>query len=180
MVEPSVWTLAARLLILTTDRPGASKAKPTVATFYETGIVTCLYEALFMSAVLAHYDIRHEESFKNPKGRGAPKQVDLWLRPCNGGDPMMIEAGDFSVGKVHRDLAKLKLLNSDGTNWFLAFFRTSPVSADPLKELNRSFSRKNGLDKKRVRLHPSLVRSFDVFRPNSLPDKFGVALLQGR
>lgn len=62
LVEPAVWGLAARLLILTTDRKGSSKAKPSVSTFYETGIVTSLYEAMLMSAVLSNYDIRHEES----------------------------------------------------------------------------------------------------------------------
>jgi len=179
LVEPAVWSLAARLLILTTDRKGSAKAKPTVATFYETGIVTALYEAMLMSAVLSNYEIRHEEAFKVRVGRGAPKQVDLWLRPHNGGWPMMIEAGDFAPGKVHRDLAKLKALNSTGTNWFLAFFRQPPISDDPISELQRSFNRRNGLKCNLVGLDSALVRSFDVFRPNGMPDKFGVALLRG-
>jgi hypothetical protein len=178
LVEPAVWSLAARLLILTTDRKGSAKAKPSVATFYETGIVTSLYEAMLMSAVLSNYDIRHEEPYKKNKSKGAPKQVDLWLRPHNGGIPILIEAGDFSPGKVHADLAKIRKLNPNGTNWFLAFFRKSPISADPLKELQRSFKRKNGLDSKSVKLEKVLVRSFDVFRPNGTPDKFGVALLR--
>src|SRR5690606_10221408 len=114
LVEPAVWSLAARLLILTTDRKGATKHQPTVATFYETGIVTAVYEALLMSPVLAHLEIRHEMSYKTRGGKGAPKQVDLWLRPHNGGRPIMIEAGDFAVGKIHRDLAKLRTLNANG------------------------------------------------------------------
>lgn len=179
LVEPAVWSLAARLLILTTDRKGSAKAKPTVATFYETGIVTSLYEAMLMTAALSNYDIRHEEPYKLTPGKGGPKQVDLWLRPHNGGIPIMIEAGDFTPGKVHRDLTKLKQLNPNGTNWFLAFFRTEPISANPLQELQRSFKRKNGLDDQKVRLDTSLVTSFDVFRPNGTPDKFGVALLRG-
>lgn len=179
LVEPAVWSLAARLLILTTDRKGSAKAKPTVATFYETGIVTSLYEALLMSAVLSNYDIRHEEPYKLTKGKGAPKQVDLWLRPHNGGIPLMIEAGDFAPGKVHHDLEKLKTLNPKGTNWFLAFFRQAPVSCDPLTELKKSFKRRNGLDRAKVRLETSLVTSFGVFRPNDEPDSFGVALLRG-
>ncbi|WP_423391945.1 hypothetical protein [Burkholderia sp. LMG 21824] len=180
LVEPAVWTLAARLLILTTDRKGSKKSKPNVSTFYETGIVTAIYEAMLMSAVLSGYDIRHEEPYKSSK-KGAPKQVDLWLRPCNGGIPMLIEAGDFSVGKVHRDLAKIKSLNPNGTNWFLAFFRQdAATAADPLLALQASFGRKNGLDATKVKLEPSLVRSFDVFRPNGAPDKFGVALLRGK
>ena len=180
LVEPAVWSLAARLLILTTDRRGSAKSKPTVATFYETGIVTALYEAMLMSAVLSNYDIRHEEPYKVSTGKGAPKQVDLWLRPHNGGWPMMIEAGDFGVGKVHADLKKLKALNPSGTNWFLAFFRSAPESADPAKELKRSFSRKNGLDQNVVKLETSLVKSFAVFRPNGNPDQFGVALLRAK
>lgn len=179
LVEPAVWSLAARLLILTTDRKGSAKAKPNVATFYETGLVTSLYEAMLMSAALSNYDIRHEEPYKLSAGKGAPKQVDLWLRPYNGGIPIMIEAGDFAPGKVHRDLAKLKKLNTSGTNWFLAFFRVAPISADPLLELRRSFMRKNGLDDTKVGLEKSLVMSFDVFRPNGVPDKFGAALLRG-
>lgn len=180
LVEPAVWSLAARLLILTTDRKGSKKHRPTVATFYETGIVTALYEALMMSPVLAHLDIRHEMPFKTTVGAGAPKQVDLWIRPHNGGHPIMIEAGDFAVGKVHRDLAKLKTLNEQGTNWFLAFFRELPTAADPLSELNKSFQRKNGLDNTKVKMEKSLVRTFEVFRPRAAADKFGVALLRGK
>ena len=179
LIEPAVWSLAARLLILTTDRPGSKKHQPTVGTFYETGLVTALYEALLMSPVLAHMEVRHEMPFKTSAGKGAPKRVDLWLRPHNGGQPMMIEAGDFGVGKVHRDLDKLKKLNPNGTNWFLAFFRSRSEASDPLGELEKSFGRKNGLDEKKVKMEKPLVRSFDVYRPQSPPDKFGVALLRG-
>ena len=180
LVEPAVWTLAARLLILTTDRKGSQKAKPTVATFYETGIVTALYEAMLMSAVLANYDIRHEEPFRSTTGKGAPKRVDLWLRPHNGGNPILIEAGDFAAGKVHGDLAKIKKLNPKGTNWFLAFFRSGAPAAKPLVELNRSLKRKNGISSKHVKLESKLVQSFQVFRPNGVPDAFGVALIRGK
>lgn len=180
LVEPAVWSLAARLLILTTDRKGSVAAKPSVATFYETGLVTALYEAMLMTPVLANHDIRHEEPYKVGSGQGAPKQVDLWLRPHNGGWPMMIEAGDFAPGKVHRDLAKIKRLNPKGTNWFLAFFREQPESAAPEIELARSFKRANGLDSLRVVSHPNLVKSFGVFRPNGTPDPFGVALLRAK
>lgn len=178
LVEPAVWSLAARLLILTTDRKGSAKAKPSVATFYETGIVTSLYEAMLMSAVLSNYDIRHEEPYRTSGKRGAPKQVDLWLRPYNGGIPILIEAGDFTPRKVHRDLMKLKKRNPKGTNWFLAFFRKAPKSSDPFRELTRCFERKGGLNAKRVKVENALVMSFDVFRPNGTPDKFGAALLR--
>lgn len=40
LVEPAMWALASKLLILSTERKGAEKHKPSVATFYETGIVT--------------------------------------------------------------------------------------------------------------------------------------------
>ena len=179
LVEPAVWTLAARLLILTTGRRGAAKAKPNVSTFYETGIVTALYEAMLMSARLSNYDIRHEEKFRLHSGVGASKRVDLWLRPFNGGNPILIEAGDFQVGKVRTDLAKCKALNPKGDSWFLAFFRSLPQSLDPSAELSRAFARKDGLDSKLVQMDPKLVRAFDVFRPNGEPDKFGVALLRG-
>lgn len=180
LAEPAVWSLAARLLILTTDRKGSAKAKPTVATFYETGIVTSLYEAMLMSAALSNYDIRHEEPYKNGSGAGAPKRVDLWLRPHNGGTPILIEAGDFSTKKVHDDLAKIKKLNPKGDNWFLALFRSGKGAEDPLSLLEHSFSMKTkGLNKTLVKLEPKLVHSFPVFRPNGKPDSFGVALLRG-
>jgi hypothetical protein len=133
-----------------------------------------------MTPVLAHLEIRHEMAFRTTNGRGAPKQVDLWIRPRNGGFPTMIEAGDFAVGKVHRDLEKLATLNPNGANWFLAFFRGASAAERPLEELNRSFERLNGLDAARVEMTTSLVRSFGVFRPHAEPDKFGVALLRGR
>lgn len=180
LVEPAVWSLAARLLILTTDRPGSKKHQPTVSTFYETGLVTALYEALLMSPMLAHLEIRHEMSFEKLQGRGAPKRVDLWLRPHNGGRAIMIEVGDFGVKKVHSDLAKLKVLNPKGTIWFLAFFRKEPAAANPYCELKKSFDRGNGLDTAKVIMSKPLVRSFDVYRPNSKPDKFGAALLRGK
>lgn len=180
LVEPAVWSLAARLLILTTGRKGSAKHKPTVATFYETGLVTALYEALLMSPALAHLDIRHEMPFKEGTGKGAPKRVDLWLRAHNGGTPTMIEAGDFEPAKVHSDLGKLTKIDPKATRWFLAFFRDLPAAATPLEVLEKSFSRKGGgLDSKQVELDEALVRSFEVYRPGALPDKFGVALLRG-
>ncbi|MDE2412336.1 MAG: hypothetical protein KGM18_11240 [Sphingomonadales bacterium] len=178
LVEPAVWSLAARLLILTTERRGSKKRRPTVQTFYETGLVTALYEAMLMSPILAHMDIRHEEPYPTP-GKGAPKQVDLWLRPHNGGRPMLIEAGDYSVGKVHRDLKKIKALNPRGTNWFLAFFRDQADDFDINGKLNASVGRKNGLSAAVVDVNKSLIHSFAIPRPNGVQDKFGIALLRG-
>lgn len=181
LVKPAVWSLASRLLILTTDRRGSKTHQPTVATFYETGLVTALYESLLMSPVLAHLDIRQEMPPDRTGARGAPVRVDLWLRAHNGGKPTMIEVGDFSVGKVHNDLKKLAKLNPKGTNWFLAFFRgDNDLSEFVLLELlSTSFNRKNGLKTKKVRMDKSLVQVFDVHRPNHPADKFGVALLRG-
>lgn len=106
---------------MTSGRAGSARFKPTVATFYETGLVTALYEQLLMSPNLNHLEIRHEMPYQGPVG--APKQVDLWLRHLDGAHPQLIEAGDFGVGKVHADLAKITALNPRGANWFLAFFR---------------------------------------------------------
>lgn len=92
----------------------------------------------------------------------------------------MIEAGDFSVKKVHSDLAKLKNLNPNGINWFLAFFRSGDAALDPLPEIKKSFNRANGLDDARVKMEPILVKSFKVYRPNKEPDPFGIALLRGK
>ena len=179
LVQPAVWSLAARLLVLSTHRLGSQTFKPTVSTFYETSIITSLYEALLMSPVLAHLEVRHEMPYPGPVG--APKQVDLWLRPHNGGYPHLIEAGDFSVGKVHRDLGKLKALNPSGSNWFLAFFRDPTYGArDPWSVIQNSFQRANGLDKTLVDASSHFATSFDVYRPNTTPDPFGAALFQAR
>jgi hypothetical protein len=118
---------------------------------------------MLMTAALSHYEIRHEEPFPGV-GRGAPKRVDLWLRPHNGGNPMLIEAGDFAVGKIHRDLEKIRALNPNGQNWFLAFFRTASLNEDLVGLIKQSFERKNGLDKNKVAYSESLIRTFGVFR----------------
>ena len=60
LVQPAVQALAARLFVLTSGRKGSTKYRPTVNTFYETGIVTALYEHLLMSPILQHLEIRHE------------------------------------------------------------------------------------------------------------------------
>lgn len=179
LVQPAVQTLAARLFVLTSGRAGSKKYRPTVNTFYETGIVTALYEHLLMSPLLQHLEIRCEMPYHGPVG--APKRVDLWLRPVNGGRPFLLEAGDFSVGKVHKDLEKISAVNPHGTNWYLAFFRDSKTTTpgDPWSVLRQSFERKNGLDKRLVEASEELVNHFEVFRPTGDHDTFGVALLRG-
>ncbi len=180
LVQPAVQSLAARLFVLTSGREGSQKYCPTVNTFYETGIVTSLYEHLLMSPRLQHLEIRHEMPYPGPVG--APQRVDLWLRPVNGGHPMLMEAGDFEVRKVHADLKKISTVNPNGTNWFLAFFRdpqkTTP--ADPWSVLANSFKRSNGLDNTLVAADPSLVVHFEVYRPTGNHDTFGAALLRGK
>ena len=181
LVEPAVWALAARLLILTTGRKGSVKYQPTVGTFYETGVVTEIYEALLMCPLLAHIEIRHEFPIKVNPGRGAPQQIDLWLRPHNGGRPTMIEVGDFSVQKVHADLGKLARLNPDGTNWFLALFRSPSTAGDPWAEIERCRRRsRSPLDPQIAKAERRLTKSFKVYRPVAEPEDFGVALLRGQ
>jgi len=180
LVEPAMWALASKLLILSTERKGAKKHKPSVSTFYETGIVTALYEAMLMSPALANQDIRHEMPDKRlPGAKGAPKQVDLWLRPYNGGVPTMIEAGDFSASKVHRDLNKIKRMNPDGQNWFLAFFRTEPHASNPKACIDKAFRRKNGgLSKRTTYDSRILLHSFKIYRSRGCYESFGVAMFQ--
>lgn len=177
-VQPAVMATAARLFVLTTGRAGSSKYQPTVATFYETGLVTALYEQLLMSPALAHLEIRHEMPYQGPMG--APKRVDLWLRPVNGGYPHLLEAGDFGVGKIHKDVQKMKSLNPNGSNWFLAFFRSPDEAGIPGKVVERSLSRANGLKSTLVDMDWRLVGSFDVYRPDGNHDPFGVALLRAK
>jgi len=180
LVQPAVQALAARLFVLTSGRNGSAKYRPTVNTFYETGIVTSLYEHLLMSPALQHLEIRHEMPYHGPVG--APKRVDLWLRPVNGGHPTLIEAGDFAVGKVHTDLAKIKTLNPNGTNWFLALFR-DPVKTnpnDPWTVLTNSLAHGAGLDPAKVEADQTLVTHFEVYRPTGDHDAFGVAFLRGK
>jgi len=180
LIQPSVQSLAARLFVLTSGREGSEKYRPTVNTFYETGIVTSIYEHLLMSPKLQHLEIRHEMPYQGPAG--APRRVDLWLRPVNGGHPTLIEAGDFGVGKVHEDLDKIIALNPNGTSWFLAFFRDSERTnpSDPLATLTASLGRANGLDSAKVDIDESLITHFEVYRPTGDHDTFGVALIRGK
>lgn len=190
-VQPAVYSLAGRLFVLTAGRRGSRLYMPTVATFYETSIVTALYETLLMLPDLVRLEIRHEMPYPPPKPaarkaatkkpakrKGAPKKVDLWMRPPKGGYPHLIEAGDFSVGKVHRDCRKITALNPNGSNWFLAFFREPSEASDPWAVLQASLARKNGLNGARVHVDRRLVGSFLVYRPDGASDPFGYALLR--
>lgn len=177
LVQPAVLDLAGRLFVLTTGRRGSKKYRPTVMDFYETGIVSVLYEHMLMTPSLQHMDIRHEMPYPGP-GRGAPRRVDLWLRPFNGGYPHLIEAGDFSVGKVHSDIKKIIGVAANGGHWFLAFFR-QVIPTDPWQEIKASYRRKNGLNHNLVGAKKSLTGTFQVYRPDGQHDTFGFALLKG-
>lgn len=142
LVEPAVRSLADRIFVLTAGRQGSKKYKPTISSFYETGIVVALYEFLLMSPDLSHLEIRHENPYS---ATTRPLQVDLWIRPPNGGRPTLIEAGDFSPGKVKADAKKMRSLNKKGNNWFLAFFRDEPHSREPWAKLQQAKRRKGSL-----------------------------------
>ena len=178
LIQPSIQALASRLFVLTAGREGSEKFKPTISDFYETGIVTVLYEHLLMTPLLQHMDIRHEMPYPG-SGRGAPKKVDLWMRPFNGGDPHLIEAGDFAVGKVHNDIKKLETITDRGARWFLAFFRDE-TAVDPWKTIQDSFKRGNGLDANKVEAQQSLTGTFQVYRPDGNHDNFGYSLFKGK
>jgi len=177
-VEPAIYALAVKLFVLTTDRKGSARHKPTVGTFYETGIVTAIYEHLLMMPKLSHLEIRHEMPYQGPAG--APKRVDLWIRPPNGGYAHLIEAGDFGVKKIHADLRKIKKLNPRGSNWFLAFFRDSATASDYENTIKRSLQRGNGLKPAEVQFNPLWANSFKVYRPNNDYDNFAFAVFKAK
>jgi hypothetical protein len=127
LIEPAVRSRADQLYVLSGGRPGSKKRKPNITTYYETGLVVALFEYLLMSPKLAHLEICHERAYR---ATTRPEQVDIWIKPVNGGIETLIECGDFSPGKVKDDAEKMRRLNPRGVNWFLAFFasKTRPVS----------------------------------------------------
>src|ERR1039458_9790142 len=120
IIEPAVRSRADRLYVLVGGRPGSQKRKPNITNYYETGLVVAIYEFLLMSPDLAHLEICHEKSYQ---ATTKPQQVDIWIKPVNGGIETLIECGDFSPHKVKDDAKKMRRLNPRGVNWFLAFFR---------------------------------------------------------
>jgi hypothetical protein len=175
LVEPAVRSLASRLFVLTGGRAGSAKHKVTITSFYETGIVTALFEFLLMSPELAHLEIRHENPYT---ATTRPLQVDLWIRPPKGGYPHLIEAGDFKPQKLKNDAAKMRKLNKKGANWFLAFFREEPDSRKPKKKLDQARQRKGSLKGKHINIDKRLVRSFSIKLPGQVPIHFGYALIR--
>lgn len=181
LVQPAVTAVAARLFVLSAYRYGSAKYQPAIDSFYETGIVTALYEHMLMSPVLAHLEIRHEMPYPGAgaPGPGAPRRVDLWVRPPYGGYPHLIEAGDFRVSKVHNDLDRAKGLNNNGSNWFLAFFRGEDTGAqDAVRRVQTSLARSDGLDATKVKFDKRLCTNFDIYSPDGEHQLFGAALLR--
>ncbi len=174
LVEPAVRSRADRLYLLTGGRKGSQKRKPTIATYYETGLVVALYEFLLMAPELSHLEICHERAFK---GKTRPEQVDLSIQPVNGGRVTLIECGDFSPKKLREDASKMRRLNPKGANWFLAFFRDPKTAPDPWKKIKYCRGRKASLKGVHVDLAEKFCSSFKIKLPNSEID-FGFALIK--
>ncbi len=176
LVEPAVRSRADRLYLLTGARPGSQKRKPTISNYYETGLVVALYEFLLMAPKLAHLEICHERAYK---GKTKPEQVDLSIQPVNGGRVTLIECGDFSPKKVKDDVSKMRRLNPDGTNWFLAFFRDQKTACDPWKKIQECRGRKGSLKGVRIELAKKFCDSFTIELPDSTIC-FGFALIKAK
>lgn len=121
MVEPALRFVAHDLQVLTANRPGNKDFHPSVLDLYETTLVFQVYRHMLMYSELRDYDVRWEM----PMGA---KYVDLWMRPLGGGEPNLVEAGDFTVPKVHDDLEKLRTLASKSHWYFLAFFERTRMT----------------------------------------------------
>jgi hypothetical protein len=175
IVEPAIRSRADRLYVLSEGRPGSHRHKPKITNYYETGLVIAIYEFLLMSPDLAHLEISHERRFP---AATRPQQVDIWIKPPNGGRATLIECGDFTPGKVKFDASKMRRLNRKGINWFLAFFRDqNPPSRDPWKELKRCRGRKGSLKGVHVSLDQGFTASFKIRLPNVEFD-FGYSLIR--
>lgn len=176
LVEPAVRSRADRLYVLTGGRPGSQKRKPTIENYYETGLVVALYEFLLMAPDLVHLEICHERAFN---GNTKPEQVDLSIQAVNGGRVTLIECGDFSPKKVKDDVRKMRRLNPDGTNWFLAFFRDPATASDPWKKIRVCRGRKRSLKGVHIELAEKFCDHFTIKLPNSAIT-FGFALIKAK
>lgn len=189
VVNPAVRHVADRLFVLTGSREGVEDRKPRIDKFFETGLVVAIFEYLLMLPSLAHLEICHEKPY--PK-KTRPEQVDIWIRSLRGGTDILIEAGDFTPGKLKDDAAKMRRLNPNGQNWFLAFFRDQPAagqtdapSQDPRKKLKDCRSRKGSLKGCHLALDPIdeqegnlLIGSFTVELPGQPKIHFGYAIIR--
>jgi hypothetical protein len=176
LIEPAVRSRADRLYVLTGGRPGSQKRKPTMANYYETGLVVALYEFLLMAPDLAHMEICHERGYR---GRTKPEQVDLSIQPVNGGRVTLVECGDFSPKKLKDDVCKMRRLNPKGANWFLAFFRNPDTASDPWKKIKECRGRKRSLKGVHIDLAEKFCGHFKIELPNSCIF-FGYALIKAK
>lgn len=175
LIEPAIRSRADHLFVLVSGRQGSKKRKPSISTYYETGLVVALYEFLLMSPDLAHLEISHEVKYDK---KTRPEQADLWIRPPNGGHPTLIECGDFTPGKVKADAEKMRRLNPNGTNWFLAFFRDAEGAArDPWQKLKSCRSRKGSLKGKHLDMSERFTGTFAINLPGQTIH-FGWALIR--
>lgn len=174
-IGPAVRSVADRIFVLTAGRAGSQKYKPTVKSFYETGLVVAIYEFLLMSPELAHLEIRHENPYPS---KTKPEQVDLWIKPPNGGYAHVIEAGDFSPHKLKSDASKMRRLNPSGYNWFLAFFREEPHCRDPWRRLMECRRRRGSLKYARLTFDQRMVGSFSLRLPGMSEVFFGYGLIR--
>ena len=174
LIEPAIRSRADRLFVLTAGRPGSQKHKPTFSTYYETGLVVALYEFLLMSPDLAHLEISHERSYQ---ARTRPEQVDIWIKPPNGGHPTLIECGDFAPAKVKADARKMRRLNPNGINWFLAFFRDDWHAKNPWARLKYCRSRKGSLKGMHLALEEKFTGTFAINLPQQ-EIHFGWAMIR--
>lgn len=182
MVEPALRFVAHDLQVLTTNRPGNKEYHPSVLDLYETTLVFQVYRHLLMYSELRDYDVRWEMPVDT-------KWVDLWLRPLCGGEPNLVEAGDFTVIKVHEDLDKLRSLKPNSPRYFLAFFRNNKVDdtnepskgqLDPAAFIKDSMAMPiSGLDPEKVEYNPVYCRSIKVVGPENRTVVVGYALLKG-
>jgi len=189
VVNPAVRHVADRLFVLSGSRHGVESRKPRIDKFFETGLVVAIFEYLLMLPSLAHLEICHEKPYRK---KTRPEQVDIWIRSIKGGTDMLIEAGDFTPGKLKDDAAKMRRLNPTGQNWFLAFFREQPkggqtdaASQNPEKKLRNCRSRKGSLkgchlalDKNDVDEGNLLIGHFAITLPGQPMVHFGYALVR--
>jgi hypothetical protein len=173
-IEPAVHSLADRIFVLTGGRQGSQKHKPTIATFFETGLVVAIYEFLLMNPALAHLEILHERPYPSAT---RPEQVDLWIRAPTGGRAVLIEAGDFTPKKVKDDAKKMRRLNPRGTNWILAFFRDHHAS-QPWPRLRSCRRRKGSLKGCHVDMSEEMTESFSIKLPGQPIIHFGYSLIR--
>jgi hypothetical protein len=174
LIEPAIRSRADRLYVLVGGRRGSSKRRPSITTYYEIGLVVALYEFMLMSPDLSHLEVSHEVKYGK---KTRPEQVDIWIRAPNGGRPTLIECGDFTPKKVKEDARKMRRLNPQGTNWFLAFFRDCATAEAPWTKLKECRSRKGSLKGVHIGIEEGFTGTFTITLPRqSIP--FGWAMIR--